>query len=142
MPEIMTPLFGEISATDPATPVPAARVGSVARPSAARRSRPGPPANHPSAPARDRNTPADPARSDLQPATARPGPAVLPPFSQQPQHRAGPATSRRADRADDGDVEIHIGRIEVTAVSAPPAAPVAKAARKAINLSEYLRNGR
>jgi len=39
-------------------------------------------------------------------------------------------------------VEIHIGRIEVTAVSPPPAAPVAKAARKSINLSEYLRNGR
>ena len=138
----MTPLFGAIPATDPATPVPAARAGRVARPSVARRSRSGPPANHASGPARDRDTPAGPARSDVQPATARPGPAVLPPFSQPPQHRAEPATSRRAGRADDGDVEIHIGRIEVTAVSAPPAAPVAKAARKAINLSEYLRNGR
>jgi hypothetical protein len=43
---------------------------------------------------------------------------------------------------DRGDVEIHIGRIEVTAVSPPPPAAAAKPARKSINLSEYLRNGR
>ena len=142
VPEIMTLLFGETPAADPATPVPAARTGSVARPTVARRSRSGPPADHSSGPARERNTPADPTRSGFQPVTSRPGPAALPPFRQEPQRLAGPARSRRAERADRDDVEIHIGRIEVTAVSPPPAAPVAKAARKSINLSEYLRNGR
>jgi hypothetical protein len=142
LPEIMTLLFGETPAVDPGTPVPVARSGSIARPPVARRSRPGQPADHPSGPAREHSTPAAPTRSGLQPAAAWPGAASLPPFGPEPQRWARPAASGRAEGADGGDVEIHIGRIEVTAVSAAPAAPDAKAARKSINLSEYLRNGR
>ena len=142
VPEIMTPLYDETAPVDLATPVPAARIGSVARPPVARRSRSGPSADHPSGPARERSDPADHVRSGLQQATARPDPPALPPFRQEPQRWAWPATSGRAEGTDRGDVEIHIGRIEVTAVSPPPAAPVAKAVRKSINLSEYLRNGR
>ncbi len=141
LPEIMTLLFGEAPVADPATPGPVARIGSVAPAPVAPRSRPGQPADHPGGPAREHSTPAEPARSGFQPA-ARPGPAGLPPFGPESQRRAGPAESRRVEGADRGDVEIHIGRIEVTAVSAAPAAPVAKAARKSIDLSEYLRNGR
>ena len=138
----MTPLFGETAAADPAPPVLAARIGSLAEP-VARRSRPSPPPDHPSGPAREPSDPADPARSGLQSAGARPSPAALPHFRQEPQRWAWPATSGHAAAgADRGDVEIHIGRIEVTAVSPPPPAPAAKAARKSINLSEYLRNGR
>jgi hypothetical protein len=140
--ETMTPLFGEMPAADPATPVPAARIGSIVRPPATRRPRSGPPVDHPGGPARERQIPAAPARSDPWPATARPGPAAVPPFGQEFREWAAPATPPGAEGADRGDVEIHIGRIEVTAVSPPPAAPVAKAARKSINLNEYLRNGR
>ena len=71
---------------------------------------------------------------------ARRGPPVLPAFMPEPDR--WPAVYGSAGEADRGDVEIHIGRIEVTAVSPPLAAPVAKAARKSINLNEYLRNGR
>jgi hypothetical protein len=168
VPEIMTPLFAERPAADPATPdpatpvpatpdpatpvpatpvpatpVPAARIGGVTRPPVTRRSRPGPPADHPGGSAGERSNPADPAHSALQPAAARSGPAALPPSRQESRRRASPATPGRAEGGDrGGEVEIHIGRIEVTAVSAPPAAPVAKAARKSISLSEYLRNGR
>ena len=137
-PETMTPLFGPIPGAAPATRVATAGTGGTARPPAARRS--GPPADRPGAPARERHTPVDRARSDPWTVTARPGPAVLPAFRPEADRR--PAAYGSAGEADRGDVEIHIGRIEVTAVSPPPAAPVAKAARKSINLSEYLRNGR
>ncbi len=141
-PETMTPLFGPIPSADLDTRVRAAGTGGIARPPAARRSQPAPPADRPDGSARGRHTPVDPASSDPWPVTARPGPVVLPVYGSEPDRRAGPATYRSARPADRGDVEIHIGRIEVTAVSPPPAAPVAKAARKSINLSEYLRNGR
>jgi hypothetical protein len=137
VPETMTPLFSEI----PAARFPAVS-GGIVRPPAARLSRSGPPADDPSGPAPERDTPADSARSGPWPAMARPGPTAFPPFRQELREWAGPAASGGAGEADRGDVEIHIGRIEVTAVSLPPAAPVAKAARKSINLSEYLRNGR
>lgn len=140
--ETMTPLFGETPAADPAAPVPATRIGSIVRPPATRRSRSGPSMDHPGGPAGERYIPAGPARSDPWAATGRPGPAAVPPFRQEFREWAAPATPGGAEGADRGDVEIHIGRIEVTAVSPPPAAPVAKAARKSINLSEYLRNGR
>jgi hypothetical protein len=143
VPETMTPLFGETAAADPATPVLAARMGSAVRPAVARRSRPSQRADHPIGPARGPSAPADATRSGLQPATPRSDPAALTPFRQEPQRWAWPATSwPAAEGAGRGDVEIHIGRIEVTAVSPPPPAPAAKAARKSINLNEYLRNGR
>jgi hypothetical protein len=44
---------------------------------------------------------------------------------------------RRAEREPD-QIEIHIGRIEVSAVPQSPAAPATKVARKAESLSEYL----
>jgi len=140
--ETMTPLFVPIPGGDLAAGVPAAGTGGIARPPAARGSRPAPPADRPGGPTRERHSPVDPARSDPWPVTARPGPAVLPAFRREPDRWAEPATSGGAGEADRGDVEIHIGRIEVTAVSPAPAAPVAKPARKSINLSEYLRNGR
>jgi hypothetical protein len=140
--ETMTPLFGPIPGGDLAAGVTAAGTGGIARPPVPRRSQPAPPADRPGGPTRERHTPVDPARSDPWPVTARPGPAVLPAFRREPDRWAEPATSGGAGEADCGDVEIHIGRIEVTAVSPAPAAPVAKAARKSVNLSEYLRNGR
>jgi hypothetical protein len=141
-PETMTPLFGAIPAPDPVGPARAARIGGVTRSPAARRSRPGPAAVHPSGPADERGTPADPARPGPRPAASQPVPAALPLFHQELRDRTGPAGSARAGAADRGDIEIHIGRIEVTAVSPPPAAPAAKAARKSISLDDYLRNGR
>jgi hypothetical protein len=139
-PETMTPLFGPVPDADPGTRVPAARTGGVAGAPAVRRSRPGPSAGRPGGPARERDTEADPARSGPWPVMARRGPPVLPAFMPEPDR--WPAVYGSAGEADRGDVEIHIGRIEVTAVSPPLAAPVAKAARKSINLNEYLRNGR
>ena len=137
--ETMTPLFGPIPDTDPPTRAPAAGTGGIARSPASHRSRPGPPVDRPGGSARER-TPGNPAHSDPWPVSARPDPAVLPATRREPDRR--PAAYGSSGEADRGDVEIHIGRIEVTAVSPPPAAPVAKAARKSINLSEYLRNGR
>ena len=139
--ETMSPLFAPIPSADPAARVPIG-IGGLARPSASYRSRPGPSADRPTGPARERPTPVDPTRAGPWPVTARPGPAVRPAYRPEPNRRAGPATSGGTGEADRGDVEIHIGRIEVTAVSPPPPAPAAKAARKSINLSEYLRNGR
>jgi hypothetical protein len=46
------------------------------------------------------------------------------------------APSRRSAQSD--DIQIHIGRIEVTAVAQPTPRPVAAPARKAMSLGEYL----
>jgi hypothetical protein len=46
------------------------------------------------------------------------------------------ATSRRSAQSD--DIQIHIGRIEVTAVAQPAPRPAAAPARKAMSLDEYL----
>ena len=138
--ETMTPLFGPIPGADPLARAPAAGTGGLARPSAAHPSRPGPPADRPGEPTRERHTTGDVTRPGPWPVTARPGPPAPPAFRREPDRRS--AASGSSNEADRGDVEIHIGRIEVTAVSPPPAAPVAKAERKSINLSEYLRNGR
>jgi hypothetical protein len=150
VPEVMMPLFGATRAADPAAavaadrtaPAPAAGAGRPAHPLVTRRSALPLAAGHASRPDHVRGMPAETAHSGLEPATARPGPAELPPVRREPQHRAGPAASGGTDPAGRGDVEIHIGRIEVTAVSPPPAAPAPKAARKAINLDDYLRNRR
>ncbi len=40
------------------------------------------------------------------------------------------------------EIQIHIGRIEVTAITPPPVRPPAPLVRKAIRLEEYLRRGR
>jgi hypothetical protein len=39
------------------------------------------------------------------------------------------------------DIQIHIGRIEVTAVPPAPARPAAKPARQSLNLDDYLKRG-
>jgi hypothetical protein len=46
------------------------------------------------------------------------------------------APSRRSAQSD--DIQIHIGRIEVTAVAQPTPRPAAAPARKAMSLDEYL----
>jgi hypothetical protein len=140
-PELLTPLFGTTPAARPAAPALAAGAGSVARPPAGYRPLPGAAPDRSRA-MRARDTPAGPDGPGPEPARARPGPAAPPQMRQQPQHLAGRAVPERAGGADGGDIEIHIGRIEVTAVTAPPVAPAAKAARKSINLGDYLRNGR
>lgn len=48
--------------------------------------------------------------------------------------------SRPAERERD-EIQIHIGRIEVTAVPQAPARPEAKPARKTLSLDEYLKRG-
>jgi len=82
---------------------------------------------------------------DLKSESVVPG-GALGPFAIHPAHRARlDASSRSAPVEREGDkVEIHIGRIEVTAV--PPEAPRPAAARprKSLDLGEYLkrRDGR
>jgi len=153
VPETIMPLFGatpaatrvadqaEARAADPGTPVPADGAERAVHPLVTRRSQRALGAGHASRPDHMRGTLAETARSGREAAALRPVPAALPQVSREPQHRAEHAESGRADLAG-RDVEIHIGRIEVTAVSSPPAAPAPKAARKAINLDDYLRNGR
>ena len=46
------------------------------------------------------------------------------------------APSRRAAQSD--DIQIHIGRVEVTAIAQPALRPAAAPARKAMSLDEYL----
>jgi len=56
--------------------------------------------------------------------------------------RTGPARhSAPAERSAD-DIQIHIGRIEVTAVPPAPARPAVQPVRKSLRLDEYLRRGR
>lgn len=50
------------------------------------------------------------------------------------------APSRRSAQSD--DIQIHIGRVEVTAVAQPTPRPAAMPARKAMSLDEYLGRGR
>jgi hypothetical protein len=47
-----------------------------------------------------------------------------------------------AERPAQDEIQIHIGRIEVTALPQTPARPAAPVARKALNLDEYLKRGR
>lgn len=65
-----------------------------------------------------------------------PGAAATRAGTPQPSHGA-------ASPGSDGDeIHIHIGRVEVAAVSPPPARPApAAASRKSLNLEEYLRRG-
>lgn len=74
----------------------------------------------------------------VQPITRPPVRQATPvaPTSRAPQVRAPARQQREAD-----EIQIHIGRIEVTAVSPAPAAPLPKTPRKAVNLSDYLKKG-
>jgi hypothetical protein len=56
--------------------------------------------------------------------------------------RTGPARhSAQVERSAD-DIQIHIGRIEVTAVPPAPTRPAVQPVRKSLRLDEYLRRGR
>ncbi|HEY6347345.1 MAG TPA: hypothetical protein VIY49_38140 [Bryobacteraceae bacterium] len=64
---------------------------------------------------------------------AHPGPAPYPELIKPGSHD---------DARVSGEIQIHIGRIEVTAVPPPLPRPTAPPARKSINLGEYLKRGR
>ena len=51
---------------------------------------------------------------------------------------ARPSSGAVAPVAQSDDIQIHIGRIEVTAVAQPTPRPAAAPARKAMSLDEYL----
>jgi hypothetical protein len=59
------------------------------------------------------------------------------PFKERSMTTRG-ATSSAADRHDPPDVHIHIGRIELTAVTAPPSPPKRPPGRTPMSLDEYL----
>jgi hypothetical protein len=69
-----------------------------------------------------------PRESPLTPAAARTS-------TSEAARRAQPA-QREAD-----EIHIHIGRIEVAAITQPSPRPAAAAARRSLNLDEYLRRG-
>jgi hypothetical protein len=54
----------------------------------------------------------------------------------------GPALLRHAAKPEADEIQIHIGRIEVTAVTPAPVRPPAQPVRRALKLDEYLRRGR
>src|SRR5262249_21765901 len=58
-----------------------------------------------------------------------------------PSRRDGPATQRRTPARDTDEIQINIGRIEVTAVPPPPpqAKPTPASPRKSPSLDEYLK---
>jgi hypothetical protein len=66
--------------------------------------------------------------------------AVVTNDSGKPVRAEFSAPSRRSTQSD--DIQIHIGRIEVTAVAQPAPRPAAAPARKAMSLDEYLGRGR
>ena len=71
------------------------------------------------------------ARADVKPFRS------LAPLSSE-MHKAEKA--QRGREAD--EIQIHIGRIEVTAVPPAPARPAALPVRKSVKLEEYLKRGR
>jgi hypothetical protein len=62
--------------------------------------------------------------------------AVLAGDAGKPARAEFSAPSRRSAQSD--DIQIHIGRIEVTAVAQPASRPAAAPVRKAMSLDEYL----
>jgi hypothetical protein len=71
----------------------------------------------------------------LQPLDSLSNPAAARTSASEPARRFQP-TQREAD-----EIHIHIGRIEVAAIAQPAPRPAAAAARKSLNLDEYLRRG-
>jgi hypothetical protein len=59
-----------------------------------------------------------------------------------PSRNAGRSASQRTTSSGPDEIQIHIGRIEVTAVPPPATKPQAKQVRKTPSLSEYLQRGR
>lgn len=139
--ELLTPLFDARPSPARQAPAGATGLGSAARTPAGYRQQPGaaPEISWRTTPAQ--HAPAETDDPDPVPARPRQDPPAPPRIRRLPP-LTGRAVPDRADRADSGDIEIHIGRIEVTAVTPPPAQPPVKAARKSINLGDYLRNGR
>jgi hypothetical protein len=71
----------------------------------------------------------------LQPRESLPTSAATRTSASEAARRAQPA-QREAD-----EIHIHIGRIEVAAITQPSPRPAAAAARRSLNLDEYLRRG-
>jgi len=71
----------------------------------------------------------------LQPLDSLSNPAAARASESEAARRFQPA-QREAD-----EIHIHIGRIEVAAVAQPAPRPAAAAARRSLNLDEYLRRG-
>jgi hypothetical protein len=71
----------------------------------------------------------------LQPRESPPTSAAARTSGSEAARRAQPA-QREAD-----EIHIHIGRIEVAAIAQPSPRPAAAAARRSLNLDEYLRRG-
>ena len=71
----------------------------------------------------------------LQPRESAPTPTAARTSGAEAARRSQPA-QREAD-----EIHIHIGRIEVAAIAQPAPRPAAAAARRSLNLDEYLRRG-
>ena len=87
---------------------------------------------------------------EVQPSlasAAREGVRPPAPFHPAIPPRSAPARERRSSPTRPGietpdEIQIHIGRIEVTAVPPPPPRPAAPPLRKSLDLGEYLKRGR
>jgi hypothetical protein len=77
------------------------------------------------------NSPAHSAQNSLA--------SVPPNFSSPMNHEKQRAAASRAAAREPDEIQIHIGRIEISAVPQTPAAPAVKAARKSSSLDDYLR---
>jgi hypothetical protein len=64
---------------------------------------------------------------------------VPPSFSSPMNHEKQKAAASRTAEREPDEIQIHIGRIEISAVPQTPAAPATKAARKSSSLDDYLR---
>lgn len=85
----------------------------------------------------------EPLPEEPRPVAIRQLTPRLKPAQPDPAPFPEPAKAGRHDEARvSGDIQIHIGRIEVTAVPPPVPRPAAPPARKSINLGEYLKRGR
>jgi len=61
---------------------------------------------------------------------------------QIPRNASNPHKRDLASERQPDEIQIHIGRIEVTAVPPPASRPQTKPARKSLSLDEYLKRGR
>jgi hypothetical protein len=80
-----------------------------------------------------------PLADEIRPAEPR-SPHTLAPGRLIARMEPGRSPQRQVETA--AEVEIHIGRIEVTAVPPPVTRPVASQPRKSLDLGEYLKRGR